>query len=497
VGDVLTTSKVFHCSERSARNIQSSRTGCLSERRKKSDPVLETTGMWSRVFVADPGTTLPREAHFQKPVLPLWSKYDAVSCTKAHRWENTTDGYSFRFFSPEQVDQILCDGAKRGRAGSHAAIERILKHEPGLERADLWQRIRRLKHPANPKRTSCAVWAADEDDLLRKGYAEGWAGKKQAIRELLRRHPDWQPYLIWRRASQLGLVQRSPKRHQERSQHSWSEHDDRVLLNLAGYKGAAVIAKILHRSANAIRSRLSRLGKSSRVHKEGYAQRALSEELHFGSRTIRALIIAGLLEVRDPRITGQSMRAAKALTPALIRTDHRGTQTGNVTEILLAGPIDGESVKESTSDARLPNSRPPRSSRADRIWTEAANEMGISLQKIKNCIAQGLLKLCNPRITEKSLRNLCRRHGSLVNYDYLNRETQAWLDSSMDFIRNGGEARAGQLSARRQHAQVVRHCHCGREIRGNAFFRHARKCGERVRTDPMAQAFDPQETEHK
>ncbi len=62
------------------------------------------------------------------------------------RWGSTTGGYSFRFFSPEQADQILRDGAKRGRQDSHAAIERILKLEPGLERAELWQRIRQLKN---------------------------------------------------------------------------------------------------------------------------------------------------------------------------------------------------------------------------------------------------------------------------------------------------------------------------------------------------------------
>src|SRR5258707_15445701 len=64
----------------------------------------------------------------------------------AHHWGNTTGGYSFRFFSPEEVDQILCEGAKRGRAGSNTAIERILKHESGLERGDLWERIRQLKN---------------------------------------------------------------------------------------------------------------------------------------------------------------------------------------------------------------------------------------------------------------------------------------------------------------------------------------------------------------
>jgi len=401
----------------------------------------------------------------------------------ADGWGNTTDGYSFRFFSPEQVDQILCDGAKRGRAGSHAAIERILKHEPGLARADLWQRIRQLKHPTSPKRTWHAAWTTDEDELLRKGYAKGWTSKKEAVRELLRRHPDWQPHLIWKRASKLGLVKKSSKPRQERSQHAWSEHDNRVLLNLAGYKEVGVIGKILHRSANAIRSRLSRLGKSTRVHKEGYAQRALSEELHFGSRTIRRLIVAGLLEVRDPRITKQSLRAIKTLTPALISTDHSEAKTGVVTEISLGRPTSNESAEASITDQPSHNFRPPRSSRADRIWAEAANEMGVSLQTIKDRIAQGMLKLCDPRITERSLRILCRRHGALVNYDYLNREMQAWLESSMDFTRNGGEALARRLAARRKHTQVVRRCTCGREIRGNAFFRHERSCGQSARSN--------------
>ena len=55
----------------------------------------------------------------------------------ADRWASATGNYSFRFFSPEQIDQILSEGAKRGRTGSHDAIERILKHEPGLGRAEL------------------------------------------------------------------------------------------------------------------------------------------------------------------------------------------------------------------------------------------------------------------------------------------------------------------------------------------------------------------------
>jgi integrase len=75
----------------------------------------------------------------------------------ADRWGTATDGYFFRFFSSEQVDQMLRDGAKRGRAGSHAAIERILKREPEVKRAELWRRIRCLKYPSRATRCRRSV----------------------------------------------------------------------------------------------------------------------------------------------------------------------------------------------------------------------------------------------------------------------------------------------------------------------------------------------------
>src|SRR5260370_34521475 len=55
--------------------------------------------------------------------------------TIADSWGSSSSRHCFRLClrkNPEEVDQILCGGAKRDRAGSHAAIERILKHEPGF-----------------------------------------------------------------------------------------------------------------------------------------------------------------------------------------------------------------------------------------------------------------------------------------------------------------------------------------------------------------------------
>jgi len=205
-----------------------------------------------------------------------------VSFAMADRWVSVTGNSSFRFFSPEQIDQILREGARRGRTGSHDAIERILKHEPCLGRAELWRRIRRLKQPSDRKLHQRTAWRPEDDEILRKGYGRGWKGKRDAVRELLRRHPGWQPHSIWRRAATLGLVLKTPRKDRQRSRQPWTEDDDRSLLTMAGYKTAKFIGKVLHRSETAIRYRLAVLGKSSRVHLEGYARRTLAQELHLG-----------------------------------------------------------------------------------------------------------------------------------------------------------------------------------------------------------------------
>ena len=76
---------------------------------------------------------------------------------------------------------------------------------------------------------------------------------------------------------------------------------------MAGYKPVRAIARKLRRTKDAVRYRLTVLGKSSRVHRDGYSRRALAEELHLGRRTVQRWIAEGLLEVRDPRITMRSL----------------------------------------------------------------------------------------------------------------------------------------------------------------------------------------------
>jgi hypothetical protein len=301
------------------------------------------------------------------------------------------------------------------------------------------------------------------------------------------RHPDWQPHIIWKRAAMLGLVQKIPKRGQEQSQHPWSEEDDRILLNLSGYKDVRVIGKKLRRSANAVRSRLSVLGKSSRAHKEGYAQRTLSEELHLGRRTIRHLVVEGLLEVRDPRITRESLKSLSKLESVTINLSQRPPESAVLAEGLELGDRGKSHLGSPVPDIPdvLPTSA--KCSRAKRVWMEVARALSVNLQTVEGYIVQGVLKLYDPRITEKSIKGFCRRNGSLVNYDFLNKETRSWLESSMDLVRNEGETLSrSRLQAARKHARTVRKCRCGREVRGNAFFRHIKTCQQaKSRVDEM------------
>jgi len=393
-------------------------------------------------------------------------------------WGNTTEGESCRFFTPEQIDQILCEGARRGRAGTHAAIERILKLEPGLERVNLWRRLRQLKFPSG-KRYCRIVWSAEDDQILSVGYEKGWAGKQEAVRELLKRHPDWRPHVIWKRAAKLHLIQKVSNRWQDRSRSHWSEHDNEILLNLAGYKAPRAIARILRRSEAAVRYHLILLGKSSRVHLEGFSRQGLATDLHLGKKTVQRLIVDGLLEVRDPRITRESLDRVQKLG----RFDASKLDNATASARITLPPSGGGGVSAVKSRPTSTKLAVPlgKSSRAQRVWSEAADSLGMPAEAIKDLIERRVLRLYDPTITEKSFRDFCRRCGSLINYEFLNRETKDWLQSSMDFVRSSGESMSCHLVPLRKHARIVRECNkCGHKIRGNVFFSHIKRCGWKV-----------------
>lgn len=392
------------------------------------------------------------------------------------RLRNAIGEESLRFFTCEQIDEILREGTRRGSRWSHAAIERILKHEPGLERAELWKRIRQLKQIPRAPAIRRYVWGAEDDELLRKGYESGASEKRKVIRELLKRHPEWPSNTIWKKAARLGLVPKRARRGEERRLLRWSEDDDRKLLSLAGEKKPSVIAKILHRSEHAVCCHLAWLGERTRVHHDGYSRRALAEDLHMGRQTIQRFIAEGFLEVRDPRITRQSIAR---LTQSGVLPN---MQPDSINQISGMGQSpDRTTLREHVQSASpaLDTGRaaPRNGSRAKRVWAGVAKTLNVDLIAVERWVAQGVLKLYDPRITEQSFRRFCRHYGALISEDFLNRETRSWLRSSMDWDRSAGKEIAEMLVASREHALVVRRCSkCGRDIRGNVFFRHRKEC---------------------
>jgi len=188
----------------------------------------------------------------------------------------------------------------------------------------------------------------------------------------------------------------------------------------------------------------------------------------------------GLQQVRDPRITRKSLEDA--------------CKTGRLTASLHDQPPDAKessTIPREEEPAATPSnnstpvapgdaSKPPRSCRAKRIWADVAKQFNVDANVIEQLIFRGVLKLYDPRVTERSLTKFCARYGALIKTDFLDKETRDWLAGSMDLAPSAGKDEAGRLEAFRKHAQVVRTCDgCGRTIRGNVFFRHNKRCSQR------------------
>src|SRR4029077_9389070 len=142
------------------------------------------------------------------------------------------------------------------------------------------------------------------------------------------------------------------------------------------------------------------LGKSSRVHLEGYARRTLAQELHLGSRTIQRLIVQGLLDVRDPRITRKSLEHAcktGRLTASL--HDPLPDAKESVTSLREEEPA---ATPSTNAIPVVPGglAKPPRSCRAKRIWADVARQLNVDARVIERLIFHCVLKLYDPRVTE-------------------------------------------------------------------------------------------------
>jgi hypothetical protein len=106
-------------------------------------------------------------------------------------------------------------------------------------------------------------------------------------------------------------------------------------------------------------------------------------------------------------------------------------------------------------------------------WKRAAKLLGITVEDAQKLIAEGQLKLVDTFVTDRSFEDFCRKHGNEINLSLMDPPTRKWLMGEYGI----SETADGKPIPRAQkHALVVRECRCGRKIAGNVYFRHVRHC---------------------
>lgn len=297
------------------------------------------------------------------------------------------------------------------------------------------------------------------DQLLIAGVKQGTAKKKEAITKILELVPEWTRGDCWRRirylrkTSELAALSREQERaNRDRRDHPpshetpapWTTADDDKLLNLAGYEPVKRIAQRLGRSERAIRFRLAALGMSARV-TDGFSQRVLRKMLRVSPARLRHLVGSGMLRVRDPRISAVSLAVfCDKMRPSL------GAAAAEAVATALVDEDDAYS------------------------WERVANLLSVAHVQVQEWISSGQLKVVDPFVTDRAFEDFCKKHGHELRASLIDPPIAKWLADEYGALELS--ANTGVASRAQKHALVVRACHCGREIAGNAYFRHVRAC---------------------
>jgi hypothetical protein len=317
------------------------------------------------------------------------------------------------------IDQLLMAGIRLGPAKKREAINRVLQLVPDWTRSDCWNRIRHLRKTSAP-------------DI----------GQERA--------PD-KP----KRSAKPAPI---PRSHQV----PWTASDDDQLFKLAGYEPVRKIAQRLGRTVGAVRFRLGALGMSAKV-TDGWSLRELRKLLRVSPARLRYLIGSGILRVRDPRVTRNTLAAYCAKnSPSLNPSAQEGAHT----------------VFDNGDDAFS--------------WEQTAEILGLAVAQVQSLISAGQLKLVDPFVTDRSFEEFCRKHSKEINSALIDPRTMKWLVTEYGVSATG--TNGGAVSRSRKHALVIRTCQCGKKIAGNPYFRHLRACRhteEAGPTIPWLPAVEP------
>lgn len=298
------------------------------------------------------------------------------------------------------------------------------------------------------------------DRLLIAGIKQGPAKKRDAVNRILELVPEWTRGDCWqrirslRKTPELAALEECCPNRPKKSEKSgsirrsfsspWTPADDDRLLNLAGYEPVRKIAQRLGRSVRAVRFRLGALGMSARV-TDGWSLRALRKLLRVSPARLRCLIGTGLLRVRDPRISASSLAV-------FCEENHASVDPSTLERV--AAPLNNDDDAFS--------------------WERVADLLDLPLAQVQSLISAGQLKLADTFVTDRAFEEFCKKHGNVLNMALIDPAIAKWLVS--EYGVSPSATHGSSVSRAQKHALVIRACHCGRKIAGNAYFRHVRTC---------------------
>ena len=355
---------------------------------------------------------------------------------------------------------------------------------------------------------AAGVFTPEDDEILGTGYRNGWHGKREAVKEILTRHPECSVQAVRKRARKLvGAIDTQKSKAEVRK--PWTKQELDLLLDLAGCRPVEDLAELVGRSVRSVVCRLYRLGISCKI-KEGQSLRELCRELHVGPNRVRKIIDSGVLRIANDRIRISSLLEfcrTKADGIGIdvsrlvgqLRKYEQGYSLRRLAEILAVpetevaiwvdegfiqlrggmvplqslrafceNPLEGISVKPLTTELRKYNYS------ADRV----AKTLGVPLASVQSWITKHWLKLADPRISERSIQEFYENQSSKINFHLLDASLRKWLTEEMGASEGKGLEAGETLRAFQRHARTVRVTACGRKIRGNAWSRHVRRCKE-------------------
>ena len=317
-----------------------------------------------------------------------------------------------------------------------------------------------MPNAPGPKGNKPSKQLAAIDQLLIAALKQGPAKKREAINRILELVPDWTRGDCWQRIRELretiqpaARLERAPDKAKRSARPApippaygapWTPEADDTLFRLAGYEPVRRIAQRLGRTVGAVRFRLGALGMSAKV-TDGWSLRELRKLLRVSPARLRYLIGSGILRVRDPRITRDSLAAYCA----------KNSSSSNL------------SAREGVNTA--PDNRDDAFS-----WERTAEILGLTVAQVQSLISAGQLKLADLFVTDRSFNEFCKKHSNEINLTLIDPPTMKWLVTEYGVSK--AATNGGTVSRARKHALVIRTCQCGRKIAGNPYFRHIRAC---------------------